>query len=1157
MSVLLIVALATVLVVVASMMAQVERRAAANSAKVEQARGHALFALDVAMGRLQSEAGPDQRISARAEILDDTPSTTNVTSVNQPYWTGIWKTGTNQLDVGSNPQRAISLGAVTPTKTQIGTNAAWLVSGTNANPLTFVGTTNGVARDAIVLASSYGATQTNVTVPLVPIIQGVSTNGAYGYWVSDEGVKAKVSISDESVGISPSANPSLSQVRFLGPQSHAPHKGFPEMDGQDFRADTNLSKVATLASLSNLAGLSAFDSSDASRTSADATIHSFGVLSDVRRAGLKVDLTAGLETVPAFNTLIDSYGLGAQMLYRSASSAGVTVPAVDTGVTPPMDGLYWHNLFVHYNSYKPSLTAPGAVNGSPLTPTGSGSITSLPNVASQRVYSFSQNGTTTKVGGLTPVPVAYRVDIALSSYFSGGTWKLRLHFYPQLVLLNPYAVRLSLANYQFQRNVGAFATAGSYNPPPPTVTSIRISTTTGGNTTTIPYFKVNQASAGRLQLRTKVGEAATMEPGETRVFALDADQTFSTPTNAINFADLVSNMSTTADFSQQCDVLTTVDGNGTSSGAAFTTADPNTIVSVELAAPSLRCQNVDTFTVPNSVKWPWNDGTVRFMAGGDWNLSAASSSWPKGLTISQLNGAPLRLIGFYVRQKGLRTSSSTFNYSNASATVPVFAGNSPSLNPIEDILSFAWQEVYLSPFGTLYTNGQTDVQAAPSGTTLESSFGAESAGVAPPGNRVVLRDVPNQPMVSLGQFMHMPAMNFWSIGNYQSLALGSMFVGGSLASPILQPNANAGTAATGTVSGGGPNNRLYLDDSFLANEALFDRFFFSTVPPQTLTSAAPARWTEFNAANSGVSISDPSKPLLNSRIKLYTRPGATTALADLRSLTKAAANLLVDGAFNINSTSVPAWKAFLGGLSGSDLRLWNATTQGLSTVSSSGRTIIPRFWSAAGSTTANQIWTGARVLDDAELEELAGRIVEQVKTRGPFLSMADFLNRRLGTTAGPLTLSGALQAAIDTTTPDINSQAKASGAAVNAIAAPEANKVPDFLAANMRDGAGAVWNTAIGAPGYLMQQDLVQAFSPSMTARSDTFVVRTYGEVRNLANGRLEGRAWGEAVVQRTPDYVEPSGDSAEVFPPTNANNAVFGRRFRVVSFRWLNENEI
>lgn len=45
-SVLLIVALATVLVVVASMMAQLERRAAYNTAKVDQARANALFALD-------------------------------------------------------------------------------------------------------------------------------------------------------------------------------------------------------------------------------------------------------------------------------------------------------------------------------------------------------------------------------------------------------------------------------------------------------------------------------------------------------------------------------------------------------------------------------------------------------------------------------------------------------------------------------------------------------------------------------------------------------------------------------------------------------------------------------------------------------------------------------------------------------------------------------------------------------------------------------------------------------------------------------------------------------------------------------------------------------------------------------------------------------
>jgi hypothetical protein len=104
---------------------------------------------------------------------------------------------------------------------------------------------------------------------------------------------------------------------------------------------------------------------------------------------------------------------------------------------------------------------------------------------------------------------------------------------------------------------------------------------------------------------------------------------------------------------------------------------------------------------------------------------------------------------------------------------------------------------------------------------------------------------------------------------------------------------------------------------------------------------------------------------------------------------------------------------------------------------------------------------------------------------------------------------------------------------------------------------GAAWDSTIGAPGYLMQQDLVQAFSPVMTARSDTFLIRTYGEVVNPSTATSAGKAWLEAVVQRLPEYINSTADSAEVYPPTNTTNQTFGRRFKVISIRWISSNEI
>jgi hypothetical protein len=99
-------------------------------------------------------------------------------------------------------------------------------------------------------------------------------------------------------------------------------------------------------------------------------------------------------------------------------------------------------------------------------------------------------------------------------------------------------------------------------------------------------------------------------------------------------------------------------------------------------------------------------------------------------------------------------------------------------------------------------------------------------------------------------------------------------------------------------------------------------------------------------------------------------------------------------------------------------------------------------------------------------------------------------------------------------------------------------------------------------PGYLMQQDIVQAASAAMTVRSDTFVIRTYGEAVNPATGETQGRAWAEAVLQRLPEFVDKSiaAETDLASAPGSAaktTNENFGRRFQIVSFRWLSSDEL
>lgn len=131
---------------------------------------------------------------------------------------------------------------------------------------------------------------------------------------------------------------------------------------------------------------------------------------------------------------------------------------------------------------------------------------------------------------------------------------------------------------------------------------------------------------------------------------------------------------------------------------------------------------------------------------------------------------------------------------------------------------------------------------------------------------------------------------------------------------------------------------------------------------------------------------------------------------------------------------------------------------------------------------------------------------------------------------------------------------------------------------------GAVGPQAAGAPAYLMQQDILARLGSFLTVRSDTFKIRAYGEVRNPLSGAVEGKAWCEMTVQRFPEYIDRDTPDQEpwkihgreveigsqnalsyrgklydghVSDELSAVNRELGRRFKIVSFRWLNEKEI
>jgi hypothetical protein len=65
-----------------------------------RAKQNALLALNVAIGELQVAAGPDQRVTARADMHDSTPSTLADEGITNPFWLGVYRT----VESGSETQ---------------------------------------------------------------------------------------------------------------------------------------------------------------------------------------------------------------------------------------------------------------------------------------------------------------------------------------------------------------------------------------------------------------------------------------------------------------------------------------------------------------------------------------------------------------------------------------------------------------------------------------------------------------------------------------------------------------------------------------------------------------------------------------------------------------------------------------------------------------------------------------------------------------------------------------------------------------------------------------------------------------------------------------------------------------------------------------------
>jgi hypothetical protein len=417
-------------------------------------------------------------------------------------------------------------------------------------------------------------------------------------------------------------------------------------------------------------------------------------------------------------------------------------------------------------------------------------------------------------------------------------------------------------------------------------------------------------------------------------------------------------------------------------------------------------------------------------------------------------------------------------------------------------------------------------------------------------------EVPSGPLQTIADFRRSNALTTSYLPHFVQP------VSNSRLHPLMSPDKVVETNPNVTTT-------ALLDHSVLANHALYDRFYFSTFATRGTTKPDAVFEQFMNRAS----------PLPSQPYQPYLPGGKTVANAktDLFSSGKpkntayktAAEYQMIRGPFNVNSTSVQAWKAVLASMNKSDLTTLWARTAKLETTKADGVPITAMSLLNGGvnrnaavdptkiDNERSNDWNGYRELTEPELENLAVKIVAEVRARGPFLSMSEFVNRQVGPLS-PLTLSGALEAAIAKAEINEAQNAIFPNTFINQIPITVAD-VSDPKLYAYKTPEATIGNPAAGAPGWVNQGDLLRILEPSATVRGDTFVIRVYGEAQD-AKGNTTARAYAEAVVQRVPEYIDsvdrPSLN-ASTDPTAAAANKTFGRRINVVSFRWLSDKEI
>lgn len=1135
------------------------------------ARANARMAMMLAIGELQKMTGPDQRVTLTSSLQ------TSGDPAN-PNWTGTTDVSPAALTSDAKSSKI-----------------HWLVSGETPEPGKLLSlSTRRNQGDALKLGTfNHSSTATaDLLAPVVNITQGNSL-GRYAWWIGDEGTKARVDVAK------PVSPPAKDRDRLA--QSQSPLEGGFAQLGKSWSAlapaPTGTIDKTSLISLQTTS-LAAANKTLATEFFNDVTTGGYGLPVNVVAGGMKADLSLIFDKSQASKKFGE--------LYCGATPSAATVnevPVYNFAIKSPATfylsdaiskngsvktGPNWGNLW-NYATLWRSVTGQQMpmVGGNPLVESDLRYKTWLPYTNSD-LGSFRRDVQQTN-SPVAPVLSMFQMGFRLNSELAppsvppSGTvlYKAQLGIQPVLGLWNPYNIAIKAAPYRFdwalypyfRFNYAKPTGTGKFTDGRLTKLWLREEWTAG--TSVIPTPE--QGGGGKyLTLETP---AVDLQPGEFRLFSvvdrikIKAGQTYALKSgwseNGAFIVDLKDDAGNerlvpqgyrawfgdiVLQDTQSSEVKTRFPSLDVKSVAStwFTLKSGNTILlrSTELwnggSDPSVNTASkvpepvvsgssggLDTTkttyliddlagdkVTPNIATWSFFSRTTNQIEGPDESqrLRGWIDSNPRAMVTNSLwDGSKVSSTG---ERSGWHTTSQFIGAWNAPGKAKQVGDGKGGNRGLLGEGGSSISEPEVSNSGGRY-----------------QGFGGASNTLAGGKTHVIIYDVPRSPLVSIGQFQHAQLSRY----NFEP----GFVVGNSYANPRIP------LGATIQPNFSGISGLNVTDISYDVNKKLWDGYFFSSLGLDYVGGSGSSFDKFFDIKK----LASSASALPNPRMVFGPLQGDATIdkiLTDSadRAPEAIAARIQVKGAFNVNSTSKTAWKAVLSSMGASQLPVIHPQTGAVSwqdpggtRFNRFGHVITNQAYNQGGSGDDNAFWQGWRKLSDAELDRLAEEIVNEVKARGPFRSMAEFVNRNPHARNSRHQLKGPLQAALDRA---VNNDLPSS-IGKPAVVPPGAQ----FSAAVTNE------NQSVGSAAYLMQGDVLQSLAPILQVRSDYFKIRACGEALDV-DGKVIARAWCEALVQRTSDYLDPQDSSYQKATElVAAMNKTFGRHYEIVAFRWLSHSEI